>query len=99
MSQLNCPPCDFQLARVTSVSSNSIKFFFFARYYGIPDNQRIIDPRKGPVKRTAAAGRLPKIDSRDGSSSVKSSPGPQESKSTVQPRGFSSAEYARTKHA
>jgi len=69
------------------------------RYYGIPDNQRIIDPRKGPVKRTAAAGRLPKIDSRDGSSSVKSSPGPQESKSTVQPRGFSSAEYARTKHA
>ena len=76
---------------------NGVFLFDFARYYGIPDNQRIIDPRKGPVKRTAAAGRLPKIDSRDGNHSVKSSPGARDSKSKVQPRGFSSAENVRAK--
>jgi len=31
------------------------------RHYGIPDNHRIIDPRKGPIKKTAAVKRLPKI--------------------------------------
>lgn len=31
------------------------------RHYGIPDNHRILDPRKGPVKRTAAVKTLPKL--------------------------------------
>ncbi|XP_065058545.1 coiled-coil domain-containing protein 169-like [Rhopilema esculentum] len=68
------------------------------RYYGIPDNQRILDPSKGPVRRTAAAGRLPKIGSREGTSSVKSSPGPTESTAHVKPRGYNSAEDLRTKY-
>ena len=31
------------------------------RHYGIPDNHRILDARKGPVKKTAAVKTLPKI--------------------------------------
>ena len=31
--------------------------------FGLPDNQRIIDPRKGPVKRVAAVRKLPKLES------------------------------------
>ena len=31
------------------------------RYHGIPDNQRIIDPRKGPIKKNACRVNLPKI--------------------------------------
>ena len=39
-----------------------IKFFrLFLRHYGIPDNHRILDARKGPVKKTAAIKTLPKI--------------------------------------
>lgn len=33
------------------------------RQFGLPDNQRIIDPRKGPVKKAAAVRKLPKLDS------------------------------------
>eukprot|EP00794_Sanderia_malayensis_P006817 gene6817-7586_t len=69
------------------------------RYYGIPDNQRIIDPRKGPVKKTAVAGHLPKINSRSGKSSVKSSPGPQKSESSKSPRAYSSAKEDRNKYS
>ncbi|XP_028403508.1 coiled-coil domain-containing protein 169-like [Dendronephthya gigantea] len=29
--------------------------------FGLPDNQRIIDPSKGPVKKTAVVRRLPKL--------------------------------------
>ncbi|XP_068702342.1 coiled-coil domain-containing protein 169-like [Montipora foliosa] len=32
------------------------------QHYGLPDNQRIIDPRKGPVKKAAAVHKLPKLD-------------------------------------
>ncbi|KAJ8028442.1 hypothetical protein HOLleu_30669 [Holothuria leucospilota] len=28
----------------------------------VPDNQRVIDPRKGPIKKTAAVKKLPKLD-------------------------------------
>ena len=28
---------------------------------GIPDNKRVIDPKKGPIKKTAAVGALPEI--------------------------------------
>ncbi|XP_077984209.1 coiled-coil domain-containing protein 169-like isoform X4 [Glandiceps talaboti] len=30
-------------------------------YQNVPDNQRILDPRKGPIKKTAAVKKLPKI--------------------------------------
>jgi len=33
------------------------------KQFGLPDNQRIIDPRKGPVKKVAAVRKLPKLDS------------------------------------
>ncbi|CAB3999507.1 Hypothetical predicted protein [Paramuricea clavata] len=29
--------------------------------FGLPDNQRIIDPKKGPVKKTAVVRKLPKL--------------------------------------
>lgn len=28
----------------------------------VPDNQRVIDPRRGPIRRTAAVKKLPKLD-------------------------------------
>ncbi|XP_031556749.1 coiled-coil domain-containing protein 169-like [Actinia tenebrosa] len=31
--------------------------------FGLPDNQRILDPKKGPVKKTAAVRKLPKLNS------------------------------------
>ncbi len=68
------------------------------RYYGIPDNQRIIDPRKGPVKRTAAAGHLPKIDSRDGKKVVKTSPGAQKPEPNYETRAYNSAKERREKY-
>lgn len=33
------------------------------KQFGLPDNQRIIDPRKGPVKKVAAVRKLPKLES------------------------------------
>ncbi|XP_058957163.2 coiled-coil domain-containing protein 169 [Pocillopora verrucosa] len=32
-------------------------------HFGLPDNQRIIDPKRGPVKKVAAVRKLPKLDS------------------------------------
>ncbi|CAH3196317.1 unnamed protein product [Porites evermanni] len=32
------------------------------KQFGLPDNQRIIDPRKGPVKKVAAVRKLPKLE-------------------------------------
>ncbi|XP_066912626.1 coiled-coil domain-containing protein 169-like [Clytia hemisphaerica] len=40
-----------------SFNHNNVK----NRHYGIPDNHRILDARKGPVKKTAAVKILPKI--------------------------------------
>ena len=33
------------------------------KQFGLPDNQRIIDPRKGPIKKVAAVRKLPKLES------------------------------------
>ena len=44
--------------------------FFFSRQYGIPDNQRILDPRKGPIKKTAAVKRLPKLKTSNSADSI-----------------------------
>ena len=41
--------------------SLTFSFFIFLRQYGIPDNHRILDARKGPVKKIAAVKILPKI--------------------------------------
>nr|XP_006822285.1 PREDICTED: coiled-coil domain-containing protein 169-like [Saccoglossus kowalevskii] len=30
-------------------------------YHNVPDNQRILDPRRGPIKKTAAVKQLPKL--------------------------------------
>ena len=38
-------------------------FFRHPNHFGLPDNQRIIDPKKGPVKKVAAVRKLPKLDS------------------------------------
>lgn len=37
-------------------------FITYFRNYGIPDNHRILDARKGPVKKTAAVKMLPKLN-------------------------------------
>ena len=44
--------------------------------FGLPDNQRIIDPKRGPVKKVAAVRKLPKLDSAEsgGSKSPGNSP-------------------------
>ena len=39
----------------------STQFFRLTGQFGLPDNQRIIDPKKGPVKRTANVRKLPKL--------------------------------------
>lgn len=44
------------------------------QYQGIPDNQRILDPSKGPVKRSVAVRSLPKINSTSSSDSNDSTP-------------------------
>ena len=36
-------------------------FFRLSGKFGLPDNQRIIDPKKGPVKKTAVVRKLPKL--------------------------------------
>ena len=43
------------------VFNNLVQFYLIFRHYGIPDNHRILDARKGPVKKTAAVKILPKI--------------------------------------
>ncbi|EDO37982.1 predicted protein [Nematostella vectensis] len=43
----------FSQATMRKIDSNSS--------FGLPDNQRIIDPKKGPIKKTAAVRKLPKI--------------------------------------
>ncbi len=37
-------------------------FFRISGKFGLPDNQRILDPKKGPVKKTAAVRKLPKLN-------------------------------------
>lgn len=44
-----------------NVSDTSTQFFRLTGQFGLPDNQRIIDPKKGPVKRTANVRKLPKL--------------------------------------
>ena len=31
-------------------------------YRNIPEDQRVIDPKRGPIKKTAAVKNLPKLD-------------------------------------
>ncbi|KAK3724606.1 hypothetical protein QZH41_016406 [Actinostola sp. cb2023] len=49
---------DAQFARITNPALQKGSSVF-----GLPDNQRILDPKKGPVKKTAAVRKLPKISS------------------------------------
>ena len=42
----------------------------FSRQYGIPDNQRILDPKKGPIKKTAAVKKLPKLKTSNSADSI-----------------------------
>ncbi|XP_074654582.1 coiled-coil domain-containing protein 169-like isoform X1 [Tubulanus polymorphus] len=39
------------------------RFYFSQIFRNIPPDQRVIDPRKGPIKKTAAVKSLPKISS------------------------------------
>ena len=43
---------------------------FFSRQFGIPGNQRILDPRKGPIKKTAAVKKLPKLKTWNSADSI-----------------------------
>ncbi|KAK3726950.1 hypothetical protein QZH41_014802, partial [Actinostola sp. cb2023] len=49
---------DAQFARITNPALQK-----GSNVFGLPDNQRILDPKKGPVKKTAAVRKLPKISS------------------------------------
>lgn len=61
------------------ISNAEFTFFVSSRHpnqFGLPDNQRIIDPKRGPVKKVAAVRKLPKLDSTEsgGSKSPGNSP-------------------------
>lgn len=50
--------------------SKNIDLYHIARFtdkFGLPDNQRIIDPKKGPVKKAATVRKLPKLRNSSGS--------------------------------
>ena len=68
---------------------------FFSRQYGIPDNQRILDPRKGPIKKTAAVKKLPKLKTSNSADSIlpeKSKSGKKKGERKVRSSGNSLAE-------
>ena len=52
---------NFRNSKSFCIFSNSLCEILSSRHYGIPDNHRILDARKGPVKKTAAVKTLPKI--------------------------------------
>lgn len=50
-------------------NSNEGLYHFDAQYYvndyfyrNIPEDQRVIDPKRGPIRKTAAVKTLPRID-------------------------------------
>ena len=47
-----------------------IFFFFFSGQFGIPNNKRILDRRKGPIKKTAAVKKLPKLKTSNSADSI-----------------------------
>lgn len=44
--------------------------FFFSGQFGIPNNKRILDRRKGPIKKTAAVKKLPKLKTSNSADSI-----------------------------